>query len=175
MHLPLEEIYFDVYFDIEKAYDTTWRHGILRQLHEYGLRGPLAFFIKNFLKNRYFSVKIGNTFSAEYRQEEGTPQGSVISCTLFIVAINGIVLSLPPNVNGTLYVDDLAIYLTASHVPTAERLLQNTINRIADWAMRHGFRLSHHKTIVVHFSNKKNTQPYPNLTLNNEPVRFAES
>ena len=28
-----------VFFDLEKAYDTAWRHGILRDLHEFGLKG----------------------------------------------------------------------------------------------------------------------------------------
>ena len=30
-----------VFFDLEKAYDTTWRYGILRDLHELGLKGRL--------------------------------------------------------------------------------------------------------------------------------------
>ena len=25
-----------IFFDLEKAYDTTWKHGILRDLHELG-------------------------------------------------------------------------------------------------------------------------------------------
>jgi len=37
-----------VYFDLEKAYDTTWKYGIMRDLHEAGLRGRLPFFISNF-------------------------------------------------------------------------------------------------------------------------------
>ena len=28
-----------VFFDLEKAYDTTWRHGIMRDLHDLGIRG----------------------------------------------------------------------------------------------------------------------------------------
>ena len=33
-----------VFFDLEKAYDTTWRHGIMRDLHDLGIRGRLAKF-----------------------------------------------------------------------------------------------------------------------------------
>ena len=33
-----------VFFDLEKAYDTTWKYGILRDLHELGFKGRLAFF-----------------------------------------------------------------------------------------------------------------------------------
>lgn len=34
-----------VFFDLEKAYDTAWRHGILLRLHWFGLRGRLPTFI----------------------------------------------------------------------------------------------------------------------------------
>ncbi|KAK3889037.1 hypothetical protein Pcinc_006913 [Petrolisthes cinctipes] len=37
-----------------KAYDTTWRYGILQQLHLYGLRGRLPLFLKEFLSGRFF-------------------------------------------------------------------------------------------------------------------------
>ena len=38
-----------VFFDLEKAYDITWRYGTLRSLHEAGIRGPLAWFINFFI------------------------------------------------------------------------------------------------------------------------------
>ncbi|GBL78410.1 putative RNA-directed DNA polymerase from transposon X-element [Araneus ventricosus] len=43
-----------IFFDIEKAYDRTWRYGILKDLHDLGLRGNLPIFIKNFLQLRKF-------------------------------------------------------------------------------------------------------------------------
>ena len=38
-----------VFFDLEKAYDTTWKGGIMKDLHEMGLKGRLPLFIDNFL------------------------------------------------------------------------------------------------------------------------------
>ena len=35
-----------------KAYDTTWKYGILKDLHSMGLRGNLPIFIGNFLSDR---------------------------------------------------------------------------------------------------------------------------
>ena len=37
-----------VFFDLQKAYDTTWKYGILNDLHDMGLRGNLLIFIGNF-------------------------------------------------------------------------------------------------------------------------------
>ena len=45
-----------VFFDLEKAYDTTWKLGTINDLHDFGLKGRLPEFIKNFLSNRTFKV-----------------------------------------------------------------------------------------------------------------------
>ncbi|GFT55186.1 probable RNA-directed DNA polymerase from transposon X-element [Trichonephila clavipes] len=37
-----------IFFDIEKAYDRTWRYGILRTLFNFGLRGNLPTLLKSF-------------------------------------------------------------------------------------------------------------------------------
>ena len=34
-----------VFFDLQKAYDTTWKYGILQDLHSMGLRGNLPILI----------------------------------------------------------------------------------------------------------------------------------
>ncbi|KAG8184355.1 hypothetical protein JTE90_006758 [Oedothorax gibbosus] len=41
-----------IFFDMEKAYDRTWRYGILKDLYHLGFRGNLPVFIQNFLKTR---------------------------------------------------------------------------------------------------------------------------
>lgn len=79
-----------VFFDIEKAYDRTWRYGILQDLFNLDIRSNLPIFIKNFLAYRQFRVRLGNVLSESYRQEEGVPQGSVLSVTLFSLKINNI-------------------------------------------------------------------------------------
>ena len=43
---------------LEKAYDTTWKGGIMKDLHEMGLKGRLPLFIDNFLKGRKFKVRL---------------------------------------------------------------------------------------------------------------------
>jgi uncharacterized protein YciW len=98
-----------VFFDLEKAYDTTWKYGILRDLHEAGLRGRLPDFISKFLNERCFRVRVGSNFSDLYDQEMGVPQGAILSVTLFILKINSIIKCLPVGVRGSLYVDDFCV------------------------------------------------------------------
>ena len=80
-----------VFFDLEKAYDTTCKHGIMKYLHKLGLKGRLPLFIQNFLSDRTFNVRIGNTLSDIFKREQGVPQGSILSPTLFGIKINDIV------------------------------------------------------------------------------------
>ena len=42
-----------VFFDLEKAYDTTWRFGIIKELHNMGIGGNMIRFINSFLSEIY--------------------------------------------------------------------------------------------------------------------------
>ena len=64
-----------IFFDLEKAYDTTWKYWHHEDLHDIGLRGRLPNFISNFLSDRSFNVRIGSTLSDTFEQEQGVSQG----------------------------------------------------------------------------------------------------
>ena len=60
-----------VFFDLAKAYDTTWKYGIMKDLYTMGFRGNLPMFIQNFLSERTFQILLGITLSTEsFSQEE---------------------------------------------------------------------------------------------------------
>ncbi|GFW24224.1 putative RNA-directed DNA polymerase from transposon X-element [Trichonephila clavipes] len=122
-----------LFFDIEKAYDRTWRYGILCNMYDFGLRGNLPIFIFNFLAVRYFNVRIGNASSHKFMQDQGVPQGSVLSVTLFNIHMSNILHQLPPSVRGMLYVDDLQVSCQGSDMRQIERQLQTTVNRLVKW------------------------------------------
>ena len=64
-----------VFFYLESAYDTTWKYGIMNDLHDFGIRGRLAYFISAFLNERQFRVRVGDTLSNPHEQEMGPPAG----------------------------------------------------------------------------------------------------
>ena len=45
-----------VFFDLKKAYDTTWKYGIMKDLHGFCLRGSLPNFIFNVLQDLLFLI-----------------------------------------------------------------------------------------------------------------------
>ena len=137
-----------VFFDLEKAYDTTWKYGILRDLHEVGMKGRLATFIESFLVERSIQVRVGSTLSDIFHQSQGVPQGSILSTTLFNVKINSIMNCLDPKTDGSLYVDDFCMCYRSISMQTIERHLQQCINRKEYWASHNGFKFSKSKLNV---------------------------
>ena len=122
-----------VFFDLEKAYDTTWCHDILLSRFEFGLRGCLPIFIKQFLSDRLLRARVGSILSEACALEDGVPQGSILNVTLFAVAINSAISVLPDGFHSSLYVDDLSISFSVARMPLIERKLQHSINRISPW------------------------------------------
>ena len=98
-----------VFFDLEKAYDTTWRAGILIQLVDWSIVGNMFNCLKDFLSDRYMKVRIGSCISSAFLQEEGIPQGSVLSPTLFNIAINNLLEQVPLGVQGLAFADDYVV------------------------------------------------------------------
>ena len=64
-----------VLFDVQKAYDTTWRREVLRKLASLGIHGHLPSFIENLLTERVFRVRVGDTLSPPFNQGRGCAPG----------------------------------------------------------------------------------------------------
>ena len=58
----------------------------------------------------------------------------MLSVTLFLMAINGILGELENGVDGSLSADDLAIYITTKSQRVASRALQGVTNKLDAWA-----------------------------------------
>ena len=166
-----------VFFDLEKAYDTTWKYGILKDLHKIGLRGNLPKFISNFMTERTFQVLLGTTKSDTFFQEEGVPQGAILSTTLFNLKINDIAKELKAGVECSLYVDDFLICFRAKTMNLLERRLQAQINRLQQWTLCNGFRFSLDKTVAMRFIppflKPEHQLEDPNLYIGNHLIKVV--
>ena len=114
----------------------------------------------------YFNVRVGDIYSDPYSQEAGVPQGSILSVTLFSLKINSIVSCLLPDIKCSLYVDDLTIYYSSSHMPSIERKLQHSLNRLDE----NGFKFSPTKTMCVNFCQLRKLHLDPKLYLNHTQI-----
>ena len=163
-----------VFFDLEKAYDTTWRGGILMQLADWEIGGNMFNVVKDFLSDRYLKVRIGSEFSSEYIQEEGIPQGSVLSPTLFNIAINGLLEQVPVGVVGLAFADDYAITCSKSTAVEACQKIQEAINAATTWAKSRGFKFSAEKTKAIRFSRTRKREVIPTLFLEGTMLLYEE-
>ena len=165
-----------IFFDMEKAYDLTWRHGILMDIHEAGIEGRMFKFIENFLKPRSFKVKVNEILSDTKVQTEGIPQGSVVSPTFFILKINKIVAKLPDDnrLQISHFMDDLQIFHRKQKLKFDERKLQDTINSVEKFAEMNGFKFSTSKASLLHFT-KLLFPPTIELRLGNTRTQKSET
>jgi len=164
-----------VFFDLEKAFDTTWKHGILKDLHSMGFRGHLPEFVRNFLSHRQFSTRVGSSFSEPHEQEEGVPQGSILSPILFEIKINSITNTLLASSDCSLYVDDFVVcYKSKAKMETVERQLQIQLKRLEEWADLNGFKFSPGKTVAVHFCLGRKCVREPDLYLYKKRIPVEE-
>ena len=159
---------FRFFFYLESAYDTTWKYGIMNDLHDFGIRGRLAYFISAFLNERQFRVRVGDTLSNPHEKEMGVPQGSILSVTLFSVKINNIVKSVCPGVECFLYVDDFCICYRSKHMQ-----LQQVLNNLSKWSSENGFKFSKTKTKCMHFCQSRKLHLDHELTLDGVQIEVV--
>ena len=138
-----------ILFDLEKAYDTTWKRGILADLWDLGFRGHLPKFIQSFLSERSFRVRVGCTLSELHEQEMGVPQGSILSPALF--SINKIVKAVLKGTDCSLFVDDFVLCVSGKMLNRVERAMQLCVNSVPKWVSENGFKFSISKTVCIHF------------------------
>ena len=137
-------------------------------------------FISNFLSDRIFQVRFHRTMSDIFIQEEGVPQGAILSTTLFNIKINDIVKTLGLEIECSLYVDDFLICCRAPNTFAIETNLQRQIYRLEKWTLENGFTISLDKTVVMHFippklgykQRKENPDPY--LVLGEHKIKVVE-
>ncbi|PVD32243.1 hypothetical protein C0Q70_07676 [Pomacea canaliculata] len=163
-----------VFFDLERAYDTTWKRGILLDLHALGFRGRMPLFIENFLSHRHFQVRVGPILSDPQEQEMGVPQGSILSPTIFNIKIDSILKSVCPGLEASLYVDDFTICIPGRSLPCLERRLQLCVNAVQKWVTENGFNFSPTKSVCIHFCKLRGMFPNPSITVKGTILKVVQ-
>jgi hypothetical protein len=71
-----------VFLDIEEAFDTTWRPGLLYKLSKLEFSTSLIKLISSFLSQQKFKFSVEGEMSTPREMKAGVPQGSVLTPTL---------------------------------------------------------------------------------------------
>lgn len=164
-----------VFFDLQKAFEKTWRRHILNTMIEQNLNGNVLHFVQNFLSDRTFRVKHDGYMSEELEQENGFPQGSVISPTLFLLAINNLTSQIGNQIRIILFADDVVIFSRGKDISTIQENLQTSINKIMNWTQERGFCFSPTKTEAIHFCKYRKNDDDPQLQIGEDEIQFVET
>ena len=86
-HLDKHESVVGVYLDLEKAFDTVNHAILLHKLYNYGIRGVVYEWFRNYLHNRTQFVTVNECNSEVRNIKHGVPQGSLLGPLLFLIAL----------------------------------------------------------------------------------------
>ena len=155
---------YTVFLDLKSAFDKANRLIILHELCNMGVHGKLLAWIQNYLSNRTASVFFQGKQSRIQKLELGTPQGGVLSPTLFNVLMNIIAkAALPQGAVCISYADDVLI-----QAPTHNKM-QAALHVIGDVCKNIGLVIS---TIIT--KAYTNCRDKTALTINNERIGWVE-
>lgn len=142
------------FFDISKAFDKVWWPGLLFKLINLNLPPYILVWIKNFLENRRFKVKVNDSFSNFGNISAGVPQGAIISPLLFNLYINDIPKRDKPNVSySELYADDLISFFIFNIKGNIEKIINNYLKEIERWLVKWKLKMSTKKCSYLIFNN----------------------
>lgn len=123
-----------VALDFEKAYDTVWIERLIYKMRSLGFGIWLCNYLLNYLKNRTFKVQVGNSISNAYSTPAGIPQGSVISCILFIIYVVDFPMYTGPlRMDTTQFADDTLISVHCENADLVSEELNEYLTIISSY------------------------------------------
>ncbi|XP_062538102.1 uncharacterized protein LOC134206402 [Armigeres subalbatus] len=108
--------------------------------------------------------------SQQYPQENGVPQGSVLSVTLFLVAMQPIYRVLPDGVQILLYADDILLVVRRSKGEGWHRKLHAAVKAVDKWTKSVGFTISATKSQTFYCSPNARREPTQSITIDRSPI-----
>lgn len=144
-----------IYLDFSKAFDKVPFKELVQKLQTVGVHHRIIAWIKGFITNRTFQVKVNDSFSDTYTVTSGVPQGGVLSPVLFIIYTSDLPDQIDKfNVKCSMFADDVKLYKNISK-PEDCLALQGAIKEIADWSDKWKLPLSASKTKLLHLGKSK--------------------
>lgn len=154
--------------DIKGAFDNVSHKAILDGLAETNCGQRTYQYVQNFLTKRTAVIKVGEDESKVFHPpSKGTPQGAVISPTLFNIAMIGLARKLEdiPDIRHSFYADDITIWTTKGSLAEKEERLQFAAKTIEEYTRERGLQCSADKSELIRFSKSKKQRTDPSLRL----------
>ena len=146
----------------------VWRRDIINTLINEKITGNIIKFINNFLQERYIKVRVNGSLSNIYQLDNGIPQGSVLSGTLFLLSINELLKMIQNPAIKTCFVDKCNICISGKNLTLLQELAQQNLNHVQSFSEDKGFRFSLFKTSFIIFSRHRKVTESIQLQMNGQ-------
>lgn len=143
-----------LFLDLEKAFDTVDHKILLAKLDNYGIRGKMNDWIKDYLSNRQQYTVVGGVKSTLLEVQTGVPQGSVLGPLFFVIYINDIANTLN-NETPRLFADDTNLFIAAPDIGTLRTKANDAISALENWFLVNRLSLNTSKTNYIIFKPPK--------------------
>lgn len=142
---------FLVAVDIRKAFDSIPHKSVIASAKENGIEGNMLRFIQDFLEERTYKVKVGETEGLIQYNRIGVPQGAILSPTLFNITMTALAKKLEkiPNLSFTIYADDVTIWTKGGQTGKQVKAIKEALRAIDDFAEEVGLQVAPEKTALV--------------------------
>lgn len=155
--------------DIRGAFDNVSHDLILENLASTRCGRRVYDYVKAFLTDRTATIGLGSLRSDIIKLAgKGTPQGSVLSPTLFNIAMAKLppLLTTIPSLRHALYADDVTIWVTKGSDGQIQDALQEAVNVVQDYARAGGLTCSAEKSELLHIRRpQRNPDKSPHITV----------
>lgn len=162
-----------VFLDISKAFDRVWHTGLLKKLEAIGIRNPFLQWFESYLKNRTQRVVMEGQSSEWQNIGSGVPQGSVLGPLLFLIYINDITDDLKSC--PFIFADDTTLFEIVNNPGSSAEILNNDLTKISEWSDRWLVTMNPSKTRSMTFSNKKEKENHPVLSMGGCNIKEVET
>ena len=145
-----------IFFDIASAFDKVWHNGLLYKMIKLNFPKYIILWLKNFLFNRLFAIRINNVKTDKFIIGAGVPQGAVLSPFLFSIYINDMPMKFLKNKwYSLLFADDLCSFYIFKSKKTTAKQIQVYLDSIEDWLQKWRLMMAPHKCNYIVFSGNK--------------------
>jgi len=128
------------------------KNTVLLKIFKMGINGNMFNFIRAFLSNRTFQVRV-YSLSTVKPSENGSPEGSILSSVLFAIMINDLLNIVSSTL--ALHTDDICFCESESHVKHLEQLCQRSLSKVYQWCIESGFKIATSKSAAI-FTKREN-------------------
>ena len=118
-----------LFLDFSKAFDRIWVDGVLLKLFKFGLLGNILIWVRDYLNNRSFQVKVGDTLSDTYFLDNGVPQGGCLSPLLFNIMMHDFP-SLQTDSFKSIFADDCNLCRSGKNLESILSVFRNEIEKV---------------------------------------------